>query len=115
MKIEYNSSTAREAFRTAPPGLTAVLGTGERYTVHDLSAGGLSLVTSGNQPRAGARITMDLYLANRLFLKGVSADLVRMLAETAAYAFVNLTRVQEQRLDKLVLTMQKQEIARGGS
>jgi c-di-GMP-binding flagellar brake protein YcgR len=113
MKVAYDGQTARETFRTVLPGLSAVLDTGERYTVHDLSAGGLSITTTDIPPRFAARIALDLHLADRLFLKNLTADLVRVMENTAAYAFVNLNRIQERRLDKLVLTMQKHQIARG--
>jgi c-di-GMP-binding flagellar brake protein YcgR len=114
MKVEYDAQTARETFRTALPGLSAVLvETGERYAVHDLSAGGLNIMTTDAPPRFGARIVLDLYLGDRLFLKNLTAELVRLVENMAAYAFIHLNRVQERRLDKLVLTMQKQQIARG--
>jgi c-di-GMP-binding flagellar brake protein YcgR len=114
MKVEYDAQTARETFRTALPGLSAILAdTGERYTVHDLSAGGLNIMAADAPPRFGARVVLDLYLGDRLFLKNLTAELVRLVENMAAYAFVNLNRVQERRLDTLVLTMQKQMIARG--
>lgn len=107
-----DSSTARGAFRASLPGLSVRLATGERFQVKDISAGGLSVYAEGRRLRSDAHVIMELYVAERLFLGELKAHLVRMVdGDVAAYSFVELSRQQEFRLDKLVLSMQKHMIA----
>lgn len=102
----------RGAFRASLPGLTVRLPSGENLAVKDISAGGISIARPARAPRADAVLAFDLYVGNRLFLEGLKGKLVRMTENgVAAYAFVEVSRAQEYRLDKLILSMQKQVIA----
>ena len=108
--ISFPADTDRAAYRASAPGLTARLPGGLAYEVKDLSVNGISLVCSGIKP-SDKIIEIDLLLANRLYLSKLSSQLVRGgTSGVAAFSFVGLTQQQEERLDKLVLSIQKQRI-----
>jgi len=112
--ISFPSDTDRAAYRASVPGLTARLPGGLVYEVKDLSVNGISLVCSAMKP-SDKVIKIDLLIANRLYLSKLASQLVRGGASggasgVAAFSFVGLTQQQEERLDKLVLSIQKQRI-----
>lgn len=104
----------RNAFRATLPGLTAALnnGSSQRYRVDDVSAGGLSFDAPGLELARGTEVTVNLFLADRLFAAEISARVMRVETGQIAVAFKSLDRQQELRIDKLVLETQKRAIIR---
>jgi c-di-GMP-binding flagellar brake protein YcgR len=80
--------------------------------VGDLSATGLSLNAAKGELQEGESIEMDLFLNNKLFLSGIKARVMRILDDgTAGCNFETMEQRKEERLDKLVLEVQKRLIA----
>lgn len=103
----------RRAYRTKVPGLKAVVPAKEReFTVGDLSATGLSLHAAKGVLKEGETIVMDLFLNKKLFLSGIKARVMRILDDDSAGCnFEAMGQRKEERLDKLVLEVQKRLIA----
>ena len=101
----------RQAYRATLPGLTAVVA-GHAFPVSDISSGGMCVTMPGSRLAKGQALTFDLFIAGRLFLKDVHAKVVRPSAKECAYVFENLISQHEMKLDKLILELQKREIAR---
>jgi len=103
----------RRAFRTKVPGLKAVVpAKNAEFEVGDLSATGLSLGTGTGRLSEGEGLEMDLFLNNKLFLSGIKARVMRILGNgSAGCNFEAMDQRKEERLDKLVLEVQKRLIA----
>jgi c-di-GMP-binding flagellar brake protein YcgR len=103
----------RRAFRTKVPGLRAVVPAKNlQFDVGDLSATGLSLDSQEGQLREGEGFEFDLFLNNKLFLSGIKARVMRILeGGRAGCNFETMDQRKEERLDKLVLEVQKRLIA----
>lgn len=104
---------SRSAFRTVIPGLKIVLESGEACAVQDISSGGLGFsYQEEHQFAAGTILRISLWVADRLYIEQLQMSVVRYTsAKTVACRFVELSRQQEIRLDKLILEMQKRIIA----
>lgn len=102
----------RKAFRTRVPGLTVLFSGQERgFEVKDLSATGLAVLESNTGIEEGQHLTCDLLINNKLFLGGLNVDVRRVLDNgIIGVNFVDLTRKQQAKLDKLVLEVQKRLI-----
>jgi c-di-GMP-binding flagellar brake protein YcgR len=103
----------RRAYRTKVPGLKAVIPAKDaQFNVGDLSATGLSLNAGEGQLEEGESIEMELFLNKKLFLSGIKARVMRILDDgTAGCNFEIMDQRKEERLDKLVLEVQKRLIA----
>lgn len=102
----------RSAFRAMVRGLFARFEDGSMYDVHDISACGCSLAMPLHACTIGNVFTLDLMAGNNALVTGLQAKVVRLIPHTlAACAFVEVTRNQEFKLDKLILEIQKRKIA----
>ncbi|MFV0421776.1 PilZ domain-containing protein [Oleidesulfovibrio sp.] len=107
------SGGQRQAFRTRIKGLEAFLeGRGLFLPVRDISGNGCSVDAEGQDFVVGDDFQVDLYVNKKLFLAGLAATVVRRLPDGAlGCSFDRLDRRQEARLDKLILEVQKRQIA----
>lgn len=117
MGFELEVSTSgdeqlRKAFRTKVPGLTAHFIAQEKtFEVKDLSATGFAVLELKSGLEERQHIECDLLINNKLFLGGVKAEIRRVLENgIIGINFVELTRKQQGKLDKLVLEVQKRLI-----
>lgn len=103
----------RGAYRAAIPGLTIRLADGTQHVANDLSAGGVGFSPpEGRAFHVGKEILLDILVADHLYIQGLECVIVRERPNAVACAFRGLSRIQETRLDKLVLETQKRLIAR---
>lgn len=102
----------RRAFRARVAGLGARVHAHDRaYPVKDISATGLALLDESRHFRQGESLVLDLEIHRRPFLRDVSVTVVRVLeGGIVGLDFTGLDRRIEQRLDKLVLEIQKRLI-----
>lgn len=102
----------RSAYRAMVRGLFARLDDGSVFDVHDISASGCSLAMPLHAYKVGYRFVLDLLAGKKILVAGIEAEVVRLIPSSlAACAFLNITRYQEIKLDKLVLEIQKRKIA----
>lgn len=102
----------RKAFRTKVPGLTVRFSEREKsHEVKDLSATGLAILEPDSGFEEGTRTELDLMINDKLFLGGVKAEIRRVLDNgIIGVNFLELSRKQQAKLDKLVLEVQKRLI-----
>lgn len=102
----------RRAFRTRVPGLTVkFLELGITTPIKDISATGFA-VDGGPGMKEGMQYTVRLLLNDKLFLGDVRSTVIRVVGNgIVGLNFEELDRKQQQRLDKLVLEVQKRLIA----
>ena len=115
LSFSYQPATdaPRQAFRASMPGLAAkVAPDGDMHDVHDVSAGGLSLEDSKRSLALGLTLTLDLHLKGRVIITGLQAEVARHEKDLTGLKFTNLSRKQEEHLDKLVLEVQKHHISK---
>jgi len=113
MKIFYDSKNrARGAFRTSIPGLAIKLeGRPASYAVKDFSVNGLAFTAGNNGFKVDDQFKIDFILGGRVLLSGLVIKIVRDIGEgLMGCVFVDLDKYQEERLDKLVLEIQKRMI-----
>lgn len=102
----------RSAFRAMVRGLFARLEEGAMFDVHDISASGCSLAMPLHAYKIGFVFTFDLMAGRNVLVAGLQAKVVRLIPNSlAACAFLDVTRHQEFKLDKLILEIQKRKIA----
>jgi hypothetical protein len=110
---ESSSGSSRHAYRARVPGLVARdCATQALYPVNDISAGGMSLEDEAGSLKAGDVLSMDVLLKDHVILTGLAAEVARRHETVAGLKFTDLTRRQEERLDKLVLEVQKYLISK---
>ncbi|WP_243367565.1 PilZ domain-containing protein [Fundidesulfovibrio soli] len=108
---EGDANEHRKAFRASMPGLVALAaGMPEPYHVGDVSAGGISLADPRSLLQPGDERELDLVCKGRKLISGLAARVARRNGELAGLTFTDLTLIQEQKLDKLVLEVQKYQI-----
>jgi len=113
---EPETDVPRQAYRAKVPGLSARdKATGSGYSVQDISAGGLSLDDRNETLKKGDAIEIDVLLKDRVIIAGLKAEVARRQNETAGLKFTGLSQRQEERLDKLVLEVQKYLISKNKS
>lgn len=102
----------RKAFRTRVPGLTArFLELDVTLPVKDLSATGFAVEGEAGMTE-GSEHTIDLLLNDKLFLGDIRSTVIRTMDNgIVGLNFGTLDRRKQQRLDKLVLEVQKRLIA----
>ena len=110
---EPASDAQRQAYRTRVPGLMAKdAGTQATFQVNDISALGMSLEDPGETLKQGDARQFDVLLKDQAIVTGLMAQVARHQASVAGLKFTDLTQRQEERLDKLVLEVQKHLISK---
>lgn len=104
--------TLRKAFRTKVPGLTALfIAQDKTFDVKDLSATGFAVLEQPASFEEHQQVECDLLINGKLFLGEVKAEIRRVLDNgIIGINFMDLTRKQQAKLDKLVLEVQKRLI-----
>ena len=119
LSFELVTDGPRKAYRARVPGLMAKdLAAKKLYPVHDISAGGFSLEAVAEDFTTGRVLEFDVLLKDHVIIAGLKAELSRHGNGVAGLKFTDLTQRQEERLDKLVLEVQKHLISKskhGGS
>ncbi|WP_031482122.1 PilZ domain-containing protein [Maridesulfovibrio frigidus] len=113
MDFSYESSNkARGAFRTSVPGLAIkVEGYPEPFSVKDFSVNGLAFSAGDVDFEVNTNLEVDLVLGKKEILVGITLGVVRNIGKgLMGCVFVDLDKYQEERLDKLVLEIQKRMI-----
>ena len=113
-KLDLPWESKRSAYRAHVPGLYAFIHEKERqYEVHDLSATGLAFFDGPEGFSVGKLLTIDLSMNGKVFVQGIPAVVVRVQDNgLTACLLEELDRWQEEKLDKLILEVQKLLIAR---
>lgn len=102
----------RQAYRAKVPGLSAKdKASGASYPVQDISAGGVSLADPEGALGSGCALEIDILIREHVIITGLKAEVARRHKDVAGLKFTDLTRRQEERLDKLVLEVQKHLIS----
>lgn len=106
------TESKRQAYRVAVRGLSIRIdGREEVCPVMDLSATGLAFVDQKQSLSLGENITLDLYVKDRVWQEKIAAKVVRVWNQgMTACVFENMSRHQEQAMDKLTLEIQKRLI-----
>lgn len=107
----------RRAFRVEPPGSIRITISEEnkRYAIKDISFLGVAFIDENYRDFAiGQKIKIDVLLREYIFLKGLVAEVVRVIEKDKCVActFPELSASDELRLTKLVLEIQKEYIRR---
>ena len=113
MKISYDSGNKeRSAFRAGIPGLVMkVEGYSESFDVKDISAKGIAFYAEENVFELETQFEVDLILFGRDILLGLTVRAVRDIGKgLMGCIFIDIDKYQEERLDKLVLEIQKRMI-----
>ncbi len=113
MDFSYESSNkARGAFRASVPGLAIkVKGYPDPFSVKDFSINGLAFSAGKDAFEVNTNLEVDLVLGKKDILVGITLEIVRDIGKgLMGCVFVDLDKYQEERLDKLVLEIQKRMI-----
>ncbi|WP_320170635.1 PilZ domain-containing protein [Maridesulfovibrio sp.] len=113
MDISFDSKNqARGAFRTSIPGLAIkISGKPAPYSVKDFSVNGLAFSSGGRKFNVGEQFSADFVLGPKVILSGLTIKIVRDIGKgLMGCIYVDLDKYQEERLDKLVLEVQKRMI-----
>lgn len=112
--FNIDSESQRRAFRAQVPGLNVWIKERQAsYPIKDISATGFAVMAPVFPLKEGESFTMDLLLNQKLYVADVPCIVVRKLDNgIVGCDFKTLDRRQEARLDKLVLEVQKQMIAK---
>ncbi|WP_432737614.1 PilZ domain-containing protein [Maridesulfovibrio sp. FT414] len=113
MDISFDSKNqSRGAFRTSIPGLVIkISGHPAPLVVKDFSVGGLAFASGGRRYNVGDQFKVDFVLGPKVLLAGLTIKVVRDIGEgLMGCIYVDLDKYQEERLDKLVLEVQKRMI-----
>lgn len=114
MDISFDSKNmARGAFRTSIPGLVVkVSGHSAPFPVKDFSVNGLAFSAGEVKFKVDDEFTVDFVLGKKVLLAGLTIKIVRDIGKgLMGCSYVDLDKYQEERLDKLVLEVQKRMIA----
>lgn len=106
--FEHAGDSKRQAYRASLPGLCLRLAgdTAER-PLRDVSVGGLSLDDESDVFAQDARLEFDILILGKVVVRGLAGVVARRQGAMAGIRFEGLDQNQEQRLDKLVLEIQK--------
>jgi hypothetical protein len=105
---EQSSDMPRQAYRARVPGLKAKdLATQKVFQVHDISAFGIALEDEAGVLKIGDALEIDILLKDHSIIAGLKAVVTRCQNRVAGLKFLDPTQRQEERLDKLVLEVQK--------
>lgn len=102
----------RRAVRVHLPGLTVwVLEREAFYSVVDLSTFGLAFKDESKSFQSGQTFTVDVHVQGKVWVAGLDAKIVKIRdGILVACTFPNMSKLQEQRMDKLSLEIQKRWI-----
>ncbi len=102
----------RRAVRVHLPGLTVwVLERKAFYPVVDLSTFGLAFKDESKSFQSGQTFTVDVHVQGKVWVAGLEANIVTIRGGIlVACTFPNMSKLQEQRMDKLSLEIQKRWI-----
>lgn len=111
--LKSSAPVQRGAYRAMVRGLHVRIEDDDaQYPVHDISAVGFSMVSPSPLYEVGRILKVRLEIRNRPIVYGIEAKVVRWIPSgLVACSFHSLTRQQEYALDKLVLEIQKRQIA----
>ncbi len=102
----------RKAFRTKVPGLTVHFpALKKQFEVKDLSATGFAVLDPDKRFKEGQTLDAELLINKKRFLSDIDAIVMRVLDNgIIGINFVELERMKQAKLDKLVLEVQKRLI-----
>lgn len=102
----------RRAVRVHLPGLKVwVLERNASYSVVDLSTFGLAFKDASKSHRVGEDISLDVHVQGKVWIAGLEAKIVAIRDDIlVACTFPSMSKLQEQRMDKLSLEIQKRWI-----
>ena len=111
--IALGSPRQRGRYRVATRGLSLHLdGLAQTFGIHDLSSGGCNLYAPAELLAIGRIFDGDLHIGNTSYLAQLTIKVVRHITDhNIACSFQALSRQQEIMLDKLLLEIQKRNIA----
>ncbi|MDR0467039.1 MAG: PilZ domain-containing protein [Deltaproteobacteria bacterium] len=112
-RIALNSPHGRERFRVYINGLSLLLDDVEQtFNIRDISSTGCNLCAEAKSLAVGRTFDGDLHIGGAGYIAGIKVKIVRHVANNSvACIFRALTRQQEIKLDKLLLEIQKRDIA----
>lgn len=105
----------RVSYRVAiQNALVRIEGREHPYALENISATGLAFHATGSEFKAGQMLVADITGQKRSFLSGLKLEVVRVNKEEGIVAcrMVDLDSDNEALIDKLVLEVQKRELAR---
>jgi hypothetical protein len=102
----------RRAVRVHLPGLSVWIPKRDAsYPVVDLSTFGLAFKDESKSHRVEEGILLDVHVQGKVWIAGLEAKIVAIRDDIlVACTFPNMSRLQEQRMDKLSLEIQKRWI-----
>jgi len=111
--IALQSPHQRERYRVVTRGLSLYLDDlAQTFAIHDLSSSGCSLHTQTELLVVNRIFDGDLHIGNTSYLTHLTIKVVRHIANSyVACTFQAMSRRQEIMLDKLLLEIQKRNIA----
>ena len=102
----------RLSFRVKPLGVKVKTDKiADTFWVSDLSIGGVCMVVPDGLFLKDEKFIATLLIAEKEYLTNLETIVVRSFAHECACLFLNISKRQELKLDKLVLAMQKHLIA----
>ncbi|WP_027179101.1 PilZ domain-containing protein [Maridesulfovibrio bastinii] len=112
MDIKIDSNSSRGAFRTSLPGLAVrIEGYDKNFQVKDFSVKGVAFCSEEHTFDLETELNISLILGEKELLTDLNIKVVRDIGDgLMGCVFVDLDMYQEQRLDKLVLEVQKHMI-----
>lgn len=111
--ISFDKGTInRGAYRAEMKGLAVRLSTGGYFEVKDISVSGISITSVNNVgPDSDKVVLLDLYVSGKLYLPRIKAKKLRgSPGGVTIYTFQDLDRQQEDKISKLILSIQKRII-----
>lgn len=121
MGVDFNfryagpENKGRASFRVAiRNALVRISGREQPYVLENISASGLAFHAAGTEFRVGEGFVADITGRKRNFIDGLKLEVVRVNREDGVVAcrMVDLDSDSEALIDKLVLEVQKRELAR---
>jgi c-di-GMP-binding flagellar brake protein YcgR len=106
------SNDRRRAYRVAIKDLKATVhgkGATFTFTVKDLSASGLGLMSQAKAFKPGVMVRMDIVLGKQAVCQGLVAKVVRAGSGVVGCQFESLNKKQETVLHEMVLNEQKKQ------
>ncbi len=116
---EPERDNPRQAYRAKVPGLAAKdRAMDASFVVQDISVGGVSLLDPDDKLKMDQSLEFDVLIKEHVLIVGIKAQVTRRDGTLVGLRFNELEQRQEERLDKLVLEVQKHLISKrksGGS
>lgn len=111
--IQSQAPDQRSAFRAMVRGIQArITSTHALYEVYDVSVNGCSIVAPLHDFTVGTLLEITLEIKSHALLPDLKVKVARHIPSgLVAFSFLELTRPQEYILDKIILELQKRQIA----